>query len=481
MELQSEYRFLVAGEWRTSTSPVELLSPFHGKPVAQVHRAGPGDVEDAITAAAAAHPLTRRLPAYRRAEILRKVAQRILSQQEFLGRVLALEAGKPVRLGRGEAARAAQTFELSAQEAGRIGGETLSLDLAPGCEGWHGRVQRFPIGPVAAITPFNFPLNLVAHKLAPALAAGCPVVLKPASQTPLSALLLAQYLLDAGMPDDALSVLPCSPEVAGALVTDDRLRMLSFTGSSDVGWALKSRAGRKKVALELGGNAGVLILPDADLELAARRCAEAGFAYAGQSCISVQRILVHEAVHEKFCELLLQHVQQLGVGDPLDEEVLVGPLIHEADAIRAEGWIAEAVGAGARLLTGGSRQGSLLAPTVLADVQASMKVSCREVFAPVVAIVRVGSVRAGIDQLNDPEYGLQAGIFTRDLEAVETAYRDVEVGGLLVNEVPTFRLDAMPYGGVKGSGTGREGPRYAVLEMTVPRLLVRRPLGAFDS
>lgn len=235
------------------------------------------------------------------------------------------------------------------------------------------------------------------------------------------------------------------------------------------------------MTLELGGNAGVLILPDADLELAARRCADAGFAYAGQSCISVQRILVHDAVHDVFCGRLLQHVQRLRAGDPLDEDVLVGPLIREDDAIRVERWIAEAVESGAQVLTGGERQGSLLAPAVLADVQPSMKISCREVFGPVVAVLRVDGVRQGIDMLNDPEYGLQAGVFTRDLEAVEAVYRDVEVGGLLVNEVPTFRLDAMPYGGVKGSGTGREGPRYAVREMTEPRLLVRRPLGAFDS
>jgi glyceraldehyde-3-phosphate dehydrogenase (NADP+) len=256
--------------------------------------------------------------------------------------------------------------------------------------------------------------------------------------------------------------------------------MLTFTGSSEVGWELKGRAGRKKVALELGGNAGVLLLPDADLDLAARRCADAGFGYAGQSCISVQRILVHQDVHDAFQDKLLRHVDELKVGDPLDESVTVGPLIREEDAIRVESWIEEACRGGARLLTGGKRHKSLLTPAVLADVQPAMKVSCREVFAPVVSLSRVAGVREGIDRLNDPEYGLQAGIFTRDLEAVETAYRDVEVGGLLVNEVPTFRLDAMPYGGVKGSGTGREGPRYAVEEMTEPRLLVRRPLGTFD-
>ncbi len=478
MSLQSEYRFLVAGEWRTSTDLRTLCSPYTGLAVARVYRAQAGDLEDAIAAAAAAHPLTRSLPAYRRAEILRATSRRILEERDHLAEVLALEAGKPIRLGRGEADRAAQTFALAAEEATRIGGELIPLDLTPGCEGWFGTVRRFPIGPIVAITPFNFPLNLVAHKLAPAVAAGCPVVLKPASQTPISALLLAGYLLDAGLPAEALSVVPCDPEAAAKLAMDDRFRMLSFTGSSEVGWRLKSRAGRKKVALELGGNAGVLILPDADLSLAARRCAEAGFAFAGQSCISVQRILLHESIHDRFLEELAAGVAELRVGDPLDEAVTVGPLIREEDAVRSESWIREACSEGAKLHCGGERQGALLSPTILTDVNSSMKVSCREVFAPLVGLSRIGHFSEGLERLNDPEYGLQAGLFTRDAGIIEAAYQSLEVGGLMVNEVPTFRLDAMPYGGVKGSGTGREGPRYAIEAMTEPRLLVQRPLPA---
>ena len=341
-------------------------------------------------------------------------------------------------------------------------------------------MRRFPIGPIVAITPFNFPLNLVAHKLAPALAAGCPVVLKPASQTPLSALSLARFLDEAGVPAGALAVLPCPAGLAERLATDPRPRMLTFTGSGEVGWELRRLAGRKRVALELGGNAGVLVLPDADLELAARKCAAGGFGYAGQSCIWVQRILVHRDVAAEFEGRLVEAARSLKVGDPLDETVTVGPMIGEAEARRAEAWVGEAVSSGARLLLGSRREGALFYPTILADARPAMKVSCREVFAPVVALTTVGSTREGINRLNDPEYGLQAGIFTRDLEAVLSAWRDVEVGGLMVNEVPTFRLDAMPYGGVKASGSGREGPRYAVRAMTEPRLLVLNHLGVHD-
>jgi glyceraldehyde-3-phosphate dehydrogenase (NADP+) len=464
--------FLVDGGWRRSAETAAVRSPHDGSVVARVHRATDGDVEDALAAAARAHPLTDDLPAWRRAEILSAVSRRLRQEREDLARTLALEAGKPLRLARAEVDRAACTFALAAEEASRIGGEVLPMDLAAGSEGRFALVRRFPVGVVTAITPFNFPLNLAAHKLAPALAAGCPAVLKPASRTPLSALALARFLHEAGAPPGAVAVLPCAAATAAPLVEDPRPRLLTFTGSAEVGWELKARAGRKRVTLELGGNAGVLVMPDADLDLAARRCAEGGFGYAGQSCISVQRIFVHRDIADEFQQRLVAAARSLKVGDPLDEAVSVGPMISEQEAARAESWVREAAAEGARVLLGGRREGALLEPTILADVRPAMKVACREVFAPVVALAEVGSAREGIRRLADSEFGLQAGVFTRDLAVILAAYREVEVGGLMVNEVPTFRLDAMPYGGVRASGTGREGPRYAIAEMTEPRLLL---------
>jgi glyceraldehyde-3-phosphate dehydrogenase (NADP+) len=472
--------FLLAGEWRRSGEVAPVRAPYDGRIIASVHRAARTDVETAIAAAAEWHRTRSLPPAHRRAAILSEVAARIAAEREALALDLALEAGKPIRLARAEVDRAAVTFRTAAAEALRLDGEAFALDGAPGGEGRWAITRRFPVGPVGAITPFNFPLNLVAHKLAPAFAAGCPVVLKPATQTPLSALSLARMLHDAGAPPGSLSVLPCAAADARALVEDPRVAHLTFTGSAEVGWDLRARAGRKRVTLELGGNAGVLILPDADLDLAARRCAEGGFAYAGQSCISVQRIFVHGDVAREFERRFVAAGQAQICGDPLAEDVSVGPMISEGEAARAESWVSEAVGAGARRLLGGARRGGMLAPTILAGVEPSLRVACREVFAPVVVLASVASAREGIDRLADSDYGLQAGVFTRDLEVVLSAFRDVDVGALVVNEVPTFRLDPMPYGGVRGSGVGREGPRYAIHEMTEPRLLLLNHLGRID-
>jgi glyceraldehyde-3-phosphate dehydrogenase (NADP+) len=325
---------------------------------------------------------------------------------------------------------------------------------------------------VAGITPFNFPLNLVAHKVAPAIAAGCTMVLKPAPQTPLTALLLAESVQLAGWPDGALNVLPLSNEDAGLLVSDDRIKLISFTGSVPVGWEIKRNSGKKKVVLELGGNAGVIIHSDADLSYAADRCVAGGFTYSGQSCISVQRILVERSVSAKFIDLLLAGVSKLKTGDPLDESTDVGPLIRERDAVRAVEWIQEAVRTGARLLCGGKRQGSLLEPTVLTGTRTDMKVNCQEIFAPVVTVEPYDTFDEAVRQLNASAFGLQAGVFTRDVKLLFTAYEELEVGGLVAGDVPTFRIDHMPYGGVKDSGLGREGLRYAIEEMTEPRLLV---------
>jgi acyl-CoA reductase-like NAD-dependent aldehyde dehydrogenase len=357
----------------------------------------------------------------------------------------------------------------------------VPLDWTPSTESHLGILRRFPIGPVLGITPFNFPLNLVAHKVAPALAAGNPILIKPAPQTPLTALLLGEVALEAGVPPGGLNVVPCDNALAERLVIDPRFKLLSFTGSAAVGWMLKAKCGKKKVTLELGGNAGVIIEPDADLDVAAQRCATGGFGYAGQTCISVQRVFVHHTIADLFTTKLLMQVARLKTGDPTDESTVVGPLIDQAAAQRVEQWIAEAVTQGARVLLGGHRRGSVMDATVLSNVKPEMKVSCQEVFGPVVTVTPYRQLTEAIAVLNESDYGLQAGIFSQDLDKVFYAFRHLEVGAVLVNEIPTFRADHMPYGGVKDSGLGREGLRAAIEDMTEPRLLVlnlKEPGGA---
>ena len=364
------------------------------------------------------------------------------------------------------------TFTVAAEESTRIYGEYLPLDWQEFTAGRWGIVRRFPLGPIAGITPFNFPINLVAHKVAPAIAAGCPIVLKPAPQTPLSSLLLAECVQQAGWPDGGLNVLPLSNEDASLLVTDDRLKLISFTGSVPVGWDIKRRAGKKKVVLELGGNAAVLVHSDADVAYAAERCVVGGFAYAGQTCISVQRILVEQSVYGKFTDLLIEAVKQLKTGDPMDESTDVGPLIRESDAIRTTAWIDEAVRAGARLLCGGRRTHNVVEPTILTGTKPDMKVNCQEIFGPVVTVEPYQNFDQALRQVNNSVYGMQAGIFTRDAKLLFHAYEELEVGSVIAGDVPSFRIDHMPYGGVKDSGLGREGLRYAIEEMTEPKLLV---------
>jgi len=475
--MHREFKFLVEGEWKTSAERVEIRSPYNGEVVGATYLASAADVEGAIQAAVRAFEVTRRLPTYRRAEILERIAQAIQSDQEGLARLVAAEAGKPLKAARAEVSRAVATFTDALEESKRIRGEWMPLDLDAASEGRFAIVRRFPIGPVAAITPFNFPLNLVAHKLAPALACGAPVVLKPAPQAPLSALNLARIAHEAGAPPGSLNALLCSVEVARPLIADDRLKLLTFTGSTAVGWALKQQAGKKRVALELGGNAGVAIHSDADLDLAAERCAVGGFSYAGQSCISLQRIYVHRPVFEAFAEKFLRRVKQLRVGDPLDESTDIGPMISERDARRAESWIHEALQGGAKLLAGGARSGALLEPTVLTGTRPEMKVCCQEAFAPLVILEAYESLESALRQINDSTYGLQAGVFTRDVAAIFHAFEILEVGGVIVNDVPTYRADPMPYGGMKDSGLGREGVRFALEEMTERKVLVFAPPG----
>ncbi len=466
------FGFLLDGRWLSEGDSLDVRSPYDQSVVGTTYRPTAAHAEAAVQAATRAFETTRKLPAYERQRVLHTVAQGITDRHEEFARTIALEAGKPIKTARAEVDRAIFTFTVAAEESTRIYGEWLPLDLQPIAVGRWAMVRRFPLGPVLAITPFNFPLNLVAHKVAPAIAAGCTVVQKPAQQTPLSSLLLARLVDGAGWPAGALNVLPLKGSEAEPLVADDRLKKLTFTGSPAVGWELKRKAGKKRVTLELGGNAGVIVHHDADLNYAAERSVTGGFSYAGQSCISVQRILVHDDIYEKFLSLFVPRVQSLKVGDPLDEATDVGPMISESDAKRATQWVEEAASAGAKVLCGGKRQGSLMEPTVLIATRPEMRVNCLEVFAPVVTVEPYDDFAAAVKQVNSSSYGLQAGIFTRDVKLLFDAYDALDVGGVVAGDVPTFRIDHMPYGGVKDSGQGREGLRYAIEEMTERKLLV---------
>jgi acyl-CoA reductase-like NAD-dependent aldehyde dehydrogenase len=466
-----ELGLVLGGEEVETGETVEIRSPYDGAAVAVVHRARPAEVEHAIAGAVEAFETTRRLPSWQREHVLERIAAGIAEQREDFARTIALEAGKPVKTARVEADRAAFTFGIAAEEAKRIYGEVVPLDWLPGNEGREAHVRRVPLGPIVGITPFNFPLNLVAHKVAPALAAGNPILLRPASQTPVSSLMLARIVLEAGWPAGAIAVMPCTTETARPLVEDDRIKLLTFTGSPVVGWGLKALAGRKRVTLELGGNAAVIVNDDADVEYAAERVAWGGFAYAGQTCISVQRVFVHERVYERFVAELLPRVEALRVGDPLAEETDVGPLIDQANVERVEEWLDEARAAGATVLSGGVREGNVWRPTVLADAPEDVRVSCAEAFAPVVGLTRFADVSEAIAAAGRSEFGLQAGVFTNDMRVVDEAFDRIDVGGLMVNDVSTFRIDHMPYGGVKSSGFGREGLRYAIEEMTELKVL----------
>jgi len=464
--------FLVDGKWVEDGDVIDIKAPYDGAIVGRVFQGRRSHAEAAIAAAVKAFGTTRRLPAFERQRVLRRVAEGIAKRKEEFSRTLCQEAGKPIKAARTEVERAIFTFSVAAEESTRIYGEYLPLDWQEYTAGRWGIVKRFPIGPIAGITPFNFPLNLVAHKVAPAIAAGCPMVLKPAPQTPLSSLLMAEVVQQAGWPDGALNVIPLSNDDAALLVTDDRLKMISFTGSAAVGWQIKKNSGKKKVILELGGNAGVIIHNDADIEYAAERCVAGGFGYAGQTCISVQRILVQQSVYGKFTDMFLAGVKNLQIGDPLDEATDVGPLIRESDAQRAVDWVQEAARGGARVLCGGNRKGSIVEPTVLTGTKPEMKVNCQEVFGPVVTVEPYAEFHEALRQINSSAFGLQAGLFTRDAKLMFQAFEELEVGGLLAGDVPTFRIDHMPYGGVKDSGIGREGLRYAIEEMTEPKLMV---------
>lgn len=462
----------LAGEFTASEQVLDVVSPYSGQVVYRTYLAGPQELERAILAAQTCRMDLQNLPTYTRFDILRQISEGIKRYQERFAVIMAREAGKPLKTARVEVERAAQTFLVAAEEAKRLPGEVMSLDWTEAGTNKEGIVRYFPVGLIAGISPFNFPLNLVAHKLAPAIAAGCPIILKPASKTPISALLLAALINDTALPKGALSVLPMDRESGNRLVTDPRFAMLSFTGSPDVGWAMKQQAGKKKVTLELGGNAGLIVDRDANLDRAVPRAILGAFGNAGQSCIHTQRILVQDALWDAFIERFLAAAEQLKLGDPEDESTDMSAMIDERNAQRIEAWVREAVDGGAKVLLGGQRQGAVHAPTVLTHTAADMKVCYMETFGPTVVIERYTDFEDAVALINASPFGLQAGVFTHDYRKIHYAYRHLEVGGVIINDVPTFRAEQMPYGGVKDSGLGREGPKYAIMDMLEPKVLV---------
>jgi acyl-CoA reductase-like NAD-dependent aldehyde dehydrogenase len=467
----------LAGEFVEAGSRLEVRNPANDELVATTFQAGPQELEHATVAAADAFAETRRLASYQRRDALAHVAACIDRDAEELSELLTRESGKPIRDARGEVSRGALTFRTAAEEALRITGEWLPLDWNAANRGRSGIVRRYPIGPVAGISPFNFPLNLAAHKVAPAIAAGCSIVLKPPSKDPLVMLRVAQYIAETDLPKGAVSVLPMDRPTGDRMVGDDRFKLLSFTGSPSVGWKMKADAGRKKVVLELGGNAGAIVDETADLDWAVNRLVFGAFAYAGQVCISVQRIYVVRAIYDEFERRFVEKVRSVRSGDPLDPATDLGPMVDDKAVRRTHEWVREALDGGARALAGGEPDGRYYPPTVLVDVPRDARVCGEEVFAPVVNLFAVDSFADAVREINASRFGLQCGVFTSSLERTLLAHDELEVGGVIVNDVPTWRIDPMPYGGVKESGLGREGLRWSIEDMTEPRLLAfARPL-----
>jgi len=464
-------RFLINGEWLESEVKRPVVNPYDNTVVGEVFQSSPDHIEAAIRSASDAFQTTRRLSSFERSNILFKIAGAIEANKEAFANLITTETGKPIALSRVEVARSIFTLSTSAEEAKRIEGTVLPLDLGPGSANRTALIKRFPLGPISAITPFNFPLNLVAHKLGPAIASGNTMILKPSSSAPMTSLLLGKISMDAGLPKGAFNIVPCLAGEAGQLIEDKRIKLVSFTGSPAVGWPLKARAGKKRVVLELGGNAAVIVDNSADLNYALQRILQGSYGNAGQSCIAVQRIYVHDALYKTFTDRFVKLTSSVGVGDPRNERTLVGPMINEEAARKIEGWIQEAVAAGARLLCGGKRQGAILEPTILVDVSPSMNVACQEVFAPVVTLEEFSDFAEVVGRVNHSAFGLQAGLFTNDFSHITYAFEELEVGGVVLNDSSAYRMDHMPYGGVKDSGFGREGIRYAIEEMTEMKLL----------
>ena len=467
------HKIFLAGRWVESPDVLEIVNPADpSTPAGWTYTATDAQYDEAVEAAVAAFEVTRTLPAYERGRILREISAGIRARREELGRLIALESGKPIRDALVEVDRATLTFRLGAEEAERMTGELIPLDLMPAAKDRVGITRRFPIGPIAAISPFNFPLNLAAHKLAPAIASGNPIVLKPPSKDPLTMLAVAEIVEAAGVPAGSVSILPMTRELGDRMVADPRFKLLTFTGSPSVGWRMKERAGKKKVVLELGGNAGVIVDKSADLDWAIKRCLVGAFAYAGQVCISVQRAFIHEDIWDEFMRRFVEGARALKVGDPLDPTTDLGPMVDANAASRTERWVDEAVALGGKVLLGGKADGTFFPPTVLTDVPPTAQVCSNEAFAPLVVAFPFSDFDEAIAGVNDSMFGLQTGVFTNDLAGAWRAFSELEVGGVIVNDVPTFRIDHMPYGGVKDSGLGREGLRYAIEDMTEIRIMV---------
>lgn len=475
--LKETYPYYLGNKPVSPNSDLKVLNKYTGEVATRVALADRAAIDNAISLAVNATKPMRLLPSYKRAEVLHHAVHRFIERHEELAKALCVEAGKPINDARGEVTRLIDTFRIAAEEAVRFGGEYMPLDISPRAKGYESITKRVPIGPCSFISPFNFPLNLAAHKVAPAIAAGCPFVLKPASLTPIGALIIGEVLAETELPEGAFSILPVSRDGAELFTTDDRLKLLSFTGSPEVGWALKAKAGKKPVVLELGGNAACVVEPDTDLAYAAKRIGFGAFYQSGQSCISVQRVYIHDSKYDEMATLIVETAKEFKAGDPLDEETTLGPIISEKEAKRIEHWIDNAVAHGAKVLTGGKRNGHFVQPTVLENVDPKDEVSANEVFGPVVVLSPYKTFKEAIDLVNDSVFGLQAGIFTKNIDHAFYAWNELEVGGVVIGDIPSLRIDSMPYGGIKESGLGREGIRYAMEDMTEIRLMVLGNLG----
>ena len=479
--LAEKYPYYLANEAVYANTDLSVTNKYTGEVATRVALADAKVIDAAIGAAEAARDACRKMPSHARAAVLGRVVHRMSERKDELAAVLAIEAGKPIRDARGEVTRGIETFRIATQEATRIYGEYMPLDTSPRAEGYEGMWKRVPIGVCSFISPFNFPINLAAHKIAPAIAAGCPFVLKPASLTPVGALILGEILADTDLPKGAFSILPCRREGADLFTTDERFKLLSFTGSPEVGWALKAKAGKKPVVLELGGNAACVVDADADQDYAVQRIIIGAFYQSGQSCISVQRIIIHEKIYDDFKRKLVAAASELKAGDPLDEETFLGPMITEGDAKRIESWVNEAVKRGARALCGGKRNGVFYDATFVENVPDDVPLSCQEAFGPVATVEPFKTFEQACRRVNDSVFGLQAGVFTKNIHSAYYAFNELEVGGVIINDVPSFRVDCMPYGGVKESGLGREGIRWAIEDMTELRLMVLNRVGRTPS
>lgn len=468
-----KYTPYVGGEFIPTNNSYNVVCPWDKQVFADVDLAGTEQLELAIAKAEKAKELMANLPSFKRYEILMDIAAKIKERRDELANILSLEAGKPLKLAFSEVDRAIQVFVVAAEESKRLPSEVIQIDWTPAGEGKEGIVKYFPIGLIAGISPFNFPLNLSVHKIAPAIASGCPIILKPARSTPISALILAEIIDTTALPKGAFSVLPMDRVAGNQLVTDERFAMLSFTGSPQVGWKMKNQAGRKKVVLELGGNAGVVVSPTANLDIAVSKCVTGAFAYSGQVCIHTQRIFVHASIFDRFIERFVEKASKMKQGHPSDSNTDISAMIDEENAIRVEEWIKESVEQGARILYGGKREGCFVQPTIISNTKQDMKVCAMEVFGPVVVIEPYENFVDAINMVNSSEFGLQAGVFTNMIDEMNFAFTKLEVGGVIINDVPTFRVDHMPYGGIKNSGLGREGVKYSIFEMLEPKLLVK--------